>query len=81
MLANIGVPGLVLILVIALIIFGPAKLPEVGKAAGSTIREFKKATTGLMSGLDDEPEKPAPKKEAAAEPVEEKEAPAEKEEV
>lgn len=83
MLANIGVPGLVLILVIALIIFGPSKLPEVGKAAGSTIREFKKATTGLMSGLDDEPEKPAPKKEATAEsePVEEEEAPAEKEEV
>lgn len=54
MLANIGIPGLVLILVIALIIFGPSKLPEIGKAAGSTITEFKNATTGLMSDSDDE---------------------------
>ncbi|HLR68664.1 MAG TPA: twin-arginine translocase TatA/TatE family subunit [Virgibacillus sp.] len=50
MLSNIGIPGLILILVIALIIFGPAKLPEIGKAAGSTLKEFKKATNGLVSG-------------------------------
>lgn len=49
MLTNIGVPGLILILVIALIIFGPSKLPEIGKAVGSTLREFKSATKGLMS--------------------------------
>ncbi|MBY7142087.1 twin-arginine translocase TatA/TatE family subunit [Virgibacillus sp. NKC19-3] len=49
MLSNIGVPGLILILVLALIIFGPAKLPEIGKAAGSTLKEFKNATNDLMS--------------------------------
>ncbi|MDY0393323.1 twin-arginine translocase TatA/TatE family subunit [Virgibacillus halophilus] len=49
MLSNIGIPGLILILVLALIIFGPSKLPEIGKAAGSTLKEFKKATGELLS--------------------------------
>lgn len=48
-IANIGIPGLILILVIALVIFGPNKLPELGKAAGSTLREFKSATKDMMS--------------------------------
>jgi sec-independent protein translocase protein TatA len=52
MLSNIGVPGLILILVIALIIFGPKKLPEMGRAVGQTLREFKKSTKGLIE--DDE---------------------------
>ncbi|MRH42467.1 twin-arginine translocase TatA/TatE family subunit [Aquibacillus halophilus] len=52
MLGNIGFPGLILILVIALIVFGPAKLPEIGKAVGSTLREFKKATKDIMSDDD-----------------------------
>ncbi|MDQ0862110.1 twin-arginine translocase TatA/TatE family subunit [Metabacillus dongyingensis] len=46
---NIGVPGLILILVIALIIFGPSKLPEVGRAFGNTLKEFKNATKDLVS--------------------------------
>lgn len=46
--ANLGFPGLILILVIALIIFGPNKLPEIGRAAGNSLREFKNATKGLM---------------------------------
>ncbi|MGK7378812.1 twin-arginine translocase TatA/TatE family subunit [Planococcus sp. 1R117A] len=45
---NIGVPGLILILIIALIIFGPAKLPQLGRAAGQTLREFKNSTKGIM---------------------------------
>lgn len=49
MLSNIGIPGLILILVLALIIFGPSKLPEIGKAAGSTLKEFKSATNDLIS--------------------------------
>lgn len=49
MLQNIGVPGLILILVIALIIFGPSKLPEIGRAFGSTLREFKKSTRDLVA--------------------------------
>ncbi|NLT95495.1 MAG: twin-arginine translocase TatA/TatE family subunit [Clostridia bacterium] len=40
---NLGMPELILILVLALIIFGPGKLPEVGKAIGKGIREFKTA--------------------------------------
>ncbi|SEA92630.1 sec-independent protein translocase protein TatA [Thalassobacillus cyri] len=49
MLSNIGIPGLILVLVIALIIFGPSKLPEIGKAFGSTLKEFKKATNELVN--------------------------------
>lgn len=41
---NIGIPELVIILVLALVIFGPGKLPEVGKAIGKSIGEFKKAS-------------------------------------
>ena len=41
--AQIGIPSLILILVVALIIFGPGKLPSVGKAMGETISSFKKA--------------------------------------
>lgn len=42
---HMGVPELVLILIIGLVIFGPGKLPGVGKALGQSIREFKKANT------------------------------------
>ena len=41
MFSGIGVTELVLILVIALVVFGPGKLPDVGKALGKSIREFK----------------------------------------
>lgn len=54
-LASIGVPGLIIILVIVLIIFGPKKLPEIGGAVGKTFSEFKRSTKGLMD--DDEEEK------------------------
>lgn len=49
MLTNIGVPGLILILVIALVIFGPKKLPEIGRATGQTLREFKKSARDLSN--------------------------------
>lgn len=54
MLSNIGVPGLILILVVALVIFGPNKLPEIGKAFGKSIREFKRATEGLAEDIREE---------------------------
>jgi sec-independent protein translocase protein TatA len=57
MLQNIGIPGLILILVIALIIFGPSKLPEIGRAFGSTLKEFKKATNDLVNGDNKENDK------------------------
>lgn len=46
---NIGIPGLILVLVIALIIFGPSKSLEIGRAFGSTLREFKSSTKELLS--------------------------------
>lgn len=52
-MANIGVPSLILILVVALLIFGPSKLPEIGKAAGNSLREFKNATKGIVDGEDE----------------------------
>jgi sec-independent protein translocase protein TatA len=41
---NIGAPELLIILVLALIIFGPGRLPEVGSALGRTLREFRRST-------------------------------------
>ena len=52
--SSIGVPGLIIILVIALIIFGPSKLPQLGKAVGQTLREFKNSTKDIMDDVTDE---------------------------
>ncbi|MDR7077614.1 sec-independent protein translocase protein TatA [Neobacillus niacini] len=54
MFSNIGIPGLILILVLALIIFGPNKLPEIGRAVGKSIREFKRATDGITNDIKEE---------------------------
>lgn len=54
MFSNIGVPGLILILVLALIIFGPKKLPEIGRAVGQTLSEFKKSAKELTSDAVEE---------------------------
>ncbi|MCM3737558.1 twin-arginine translocase TatA/TatE family subunit [Bacillus cytotoxicus] len=51
MFSNIGVPGLILILTLALIIFGPKKLPEIGRAFGQTLKEFKKSTAELRDDV------------------------------
>ncbi|MFY0781016.1 twin-arginine translocase TatA/TatE family subunit [Peribacillus simplex] len=57
MFQNIGVPGLVIILIIALVIFGPKKLPEIGRAFGRTLSEFKSATKGLVDEDKEEEKK------------------------
>ena len=44
MMPHIGLPELAVVLVLALVIFGPGKLPEVGKAIGKSIKEFKSAS-------------------------------------
>lgn len=41
---NFNMPELILILIIALVVFGPSKLPDIGKALGKSLNEFKKAT-------------------------------------
>lgn len=43
---HMGMPELILILVIALVVFGPKKLPEIGKALGKGLKEFKQETSG-----------------------------------
>lgn len=50
-IGNIGFPGLFVILIIALVIFGPSKLPEIGKAFGSSLKEFKKATGDITDDI------------------------------
>jgi sec-independent protein translocase protein TatA len=49
---NFSLPELVLILVIALVVFGPARLPEIGRAVGKSIREFKAATTEVKEEVN-----------------------------
>ena len=48
---NIGAPELIIILVIALLILGPGKLPEVGASIGKSIREFRKASTDVQDAV------------------------------
>jgi sec-independent protein translocase protein TatA len=60
---GIGASGILLLILIALVLFGPKKLPELGRAIGQTVREFKKGTQGIM---DDEPVQPAKPAETQA---------------
>jgi TatA/E family protein of Tat protein translocase len=53
-MGNIGIPELVIIFTIALIIFGPRKLPELGKSLGKSLAEFKRASNELRNTLDEE---------------------------
>ena len=67
MLPEIGISGLIVILIVALLVFGPKRLPEIGRSLGKGMREFKDSITG---GSDDEkaelpaqtqaPDKPPP---------------------
>ncbi|AQS56426.1 MAG: twin-arginine translocase TatA/TatE family subunit [Novibacillus thermophilus] len=54
MFSTIGIPGLILILTIALVIFGPKKLPEIGRATGQTLKEFKHAVQDMAREIDHE---------------------------
>lgn len=54
MFGSIGVPEMLIILVIALIIFGPRKLPELGRSLGKSLGEFKRASNDLRNTLEDE---------------------------
>jgi TatA/E family protein of Tat protein translocase len=54
MFPSLGFPELLIIMVIALIIFGPRKLPELGRSLGRSIGEFRKASNELKSTLEEE---------------------------
>ncbi|HJA41694.1 MAG TPA: TatA/E family twin arginine-targeting protein translocase [Firmicutes bacterium] len=53
-MASIGIPGLIIILVVALLLFGPKKLPELGRSIGQTMKEFKKSTKEIRDEFQDE---------------------------
>jgi sec-independent protein translocase protein TatA len=53
--ANIGWTGILLIVVVLLIFWGPSKLPEIGRSFGKSIKEFKNATNGIMEEPKDSP--------------------------
>ncbi len=55
-MGSVGTPEILLILVIALLLFGPQKLPELGKSLGRAIREFKKASSELQETIEREVE-------------------------
>jgi len=53
-MGNIGMPELVMILVLALLLFGPQKLPEIGKQVGKALGEFKRTSNELKRTIEDE---------------------------
>lgn len=61
MLNSIGLPTLILIIILALLLFGPNKLPELGRAVGRTLREFRKGAREIMN--DEEADSSEPRKD------------------
>jgi sec-independent protein translocase protein TatA len=54
MFSNIGFPGLLLLIIFALFVFGPNKLPQIGRAVGRSLKEFKDATNGITRDIQEE---------------------------
>ena len=53
-MGSLGVPELIIIFVVALIVFGPRKLPELGKSLGKGLAEFRRASNELKSTIEEE---------------------------
>ena len=54
MFGNIGLPEMIFIMVIALLVFGPKKLPEIGRTIGKAVREFKKSTDEIKDKFEEQ---------------------------
>jgi TatA/E family protein of Tat protein translocase len=67
-MGSVGLPELIIIFTIALIVFGPRKLPELGKSLGKSIAEFKRASNELRNTLDEEIRAEERKSTAAQQP-------------
>jgi TatA/E family protein of Tat protein translocase len=59
MFSKIGMPELAVIFGVALLVFGPSKLPDIGRAMGKGLREFKNATTEITQSINEAEEKKA----------------------
>jgi sec-independent protein translocase protein TatA len=79
MFGSLGMPELIVIFVIALIIFGPRKLPELGRSLGRSLNEFKRASNELKNTLEEEvrvdEQREAARQRAETKAAEETEAP------
>ena len=53
-MGSIGVPEMIIIFIVALIVFGPKKLPELGKSLGKGLAEFRRASNELKATIEDE---------------------------
>lgn len=56
-MSQIGFPTLIFIMIVAFLVFGPKKLPELGRSFGNALREFKTSTKGLVDDEEKEDEK------------------------
>ncbi len=65
MLGSIGMPELIVIFVIALVVFGPRRLPELGRSLGRTVNEFKRASASVQETWEREVNEEARQKAAA----------------
>jgi len=54
MFGNIGLPELMIIMIVALLVFGPKKLPEIGRTIGKAVREFKKSTDEIKDKFEEQ---------------------------
>ncbi|OPA74079.1 Sec-independent protein translocase TatA [Paenibacillus selenitireducens] len=62
-MGGIGVTGFILLIIVALLLFGPNKLPQLGRAVGRTLREFKEGARDIISDTDDEEDRKPAKRE------------------